>query len=112
MKNLLILLSLIICACSASGANEEAFLNQVKGQTVYDTKELKTQRGQFSADGREFTFTGGTVPMVIHKALNDNSAYYVERMGGVSTRMTITIEGKDVTFAEQNGQKPFILYLS
>jgi len=109
MKILLIVLWFLT---SCSTVPEDGFLNQVKGETAYDTDSLITERGKFSNDGREFLFVGGTIPLKISKAVDQNTAYYIERNTGIHTEYKFSIDGDKLTVHAENGQAPFTLYLN
>ncbi len=109
MKFLLIAL-LFLTSCST--VSEDGFLNQVMGKIAYDTDSIITKRGEFSSDGREFNFVGGTIPIKIYKAKDQNTAYYIEKKTGVTTRYKFSINGNELTIDAENGQPPNTLYLN
>ena len=109
MKFLLITL-LFLTSCST--VSEDSFTNQVMGKIAYDTDKLTTKRGGFSSDGREFSFVEGNIPLKISKAIDQNTAYYIERNTGIHTEYKFSIDGSELTVHAENGQKPNTLFLN
>ena len=97
---------------SCSTVSEDHFTNQVKGKIAYDTDNFITERGKFSSDGREFSFEGGGIPLNIYKAVDQNTAYYIEKKTGIHTKYKFTIDGDKLTIHAENGQDSYSLYLN
>ncbi len=109
MKFLLIALWFLT---SCSTVSEDGFLNQVMEKIAYDTDKLTTKRGEFSSDGREFNFEGGNIPLKISKAIDQNTARYIEKNTGIHTEYKFSINGNKLTIDAENGQPPNTLYLN
>ena len=107
-----ILLIVLLFMTSCSTVSEDQFANQVMGKIAYDTDGLITKRGEFSSDGREFNFVGGTIPLKIYKAKDQNTAYYIEKKTGVTTRYIFSLDANKLTIDAENGQVPYTLYLN
>lgn len=106
-----LLITLIILLSSCSTVSEELFLNQVKGKIVYDTDKLITKRGDFSSDGKEFRYVGGSKPFKLFHTINENTAYYVQRYVGIHIKTKFSINQNELTIHEENGQPTVTVYL-
>ena len=101
---------------SCSTVSEDHFTNQVKGKIAYDTDNFITERGKFSSDGREFSFEGGGIPLNIYKAVDQNTAYYIEKKTGIHTKYKlVTLCGfflhKDGMINYKADVSAFLIYL-
>ncbi|MGL4676696.1 MAG: hypothetical protein ACRCWI_03410 [Brevinema sp.] len=107
---LIIIMLFMLSFCSI--VPSAPFLNKVQGKKIYNDPSLSEYIGGFSADGRQFEFLEGNLPINFEKALSDSSANYVEEKTGIITRYTFTVSGNLLDIEVDNGQAPFTIYLN
>ena len=95
MKNSLQLLALgLVLFLGACSVSPDAFLESVKGKTMYTDVAMTEEFGVFSADGKDFAGAK------FDKMLDDTTASYIQTSGTISTTASIqTTDGKKGTYS-------------